>query len=384
MNYFRDHKKVIIFFTCAIILIAYGIYSKPEKKVSVVLHAIDIGPVEYTVANTRAGTVKACRRAKLAPPMGGQVATLAVKEGEKVAQGQLLLEIWNDDLQAQVNLAKKETQAAKQNASEICFMAEAAQRDEKRVIALWKEKLASDEKADQAQTKRKSSEAACASANSRAEVSDARLDVAKAMLERSRLRAPFAGSVAEINGEVGEYVTPSPPGIPTPPAVDIVDTSCLYILAPIDEVDAPNIKQGMSTRISLDAMPDQFFQGQIRRIAPYVLELEKQARTVDIEAIFLNKKEYQSLMPGYSADLEIILDEHKDVLRVPTEAVLEGNKVFVYDEFSETITSQILTVGLKNWSFTEVLSGLEKNDSIVLSVDRDGVVDGAIVKPEEK
>jgi len=51
--------------------------------------------------NTRAGTIKACRRAKLAPAAGGQIVKLWVKEGERVQQGQVLLELWNTDLSAQ-------------------------------------------------------------------------------------------------------------------------------------------------------------------------------------------------------------------------------------------------------------------------------------------
>jgi hypothetical protein len=47
-----------------------------------------------------------------------------------------------------------------------------------------------------------------------------------------------------VTGEVGEFTTPSPPGIPTPPAVDLIDDSCLYVSAPMDEVDAPRLKTG--------------------------------------------------------------------------------------------------------------------------------------------
>ena len=64
-----------------------------------------------------------------------------------------------------------------------------------------------------------------------------------------------AGTIAKIVGEVGEYSTPSPPGVPTPPAIDLIDDSCLYVKAPMDEVDAPKISAGQSVRISLDALP---------------------------------------------------------------------------------------------------------------------------------
>ncbi|MDX1811671.1 MAG: efflux RND transporter periplasmic adaptor subunit [Gammaproteobacteria bacterium] len=376
-------RKIYITLFIILAIILYAAFSRKEVSIPVVLHKIDKGIVESTVANTRAGTVKACRRAKLAPAMGGQVASLFVKEGDKVEADQLLLEVWNEDLKAQVKLAETESLAAKQNADEICLLADAAQRDGKRTLTLWKEKLASDEQADKAKTNIASTQAACTTARSRANVSLAQLNVATATLERSRLRAPFAGFIAEINGEIGEYATPSPPGIPTPPAIDIVDTSCLYILAPIDEVDAPSILEGMEARITLDAIPGKHFVGAVRRIAPYVFEAEKQARTVDIEAVFMNEAEYKTLKPGYSADLEIILDARHDVIRVPTEAILDGDKVYVYQADEQTIQRKTIKTGVSNWSFTEILEGLKPNDRVVTSIDREGLADGVRVSVEK-
>ena len=72
---------------------------------------------------------------------------------------------------------------------------------------------------------------------------------------RTVLVAPFDGTVAKIVGEVGEYSTPSPPGVPTPPAIDLIDESCLYVTAPMDEVDAPKMRAGQPVRITLDALP---------------------------------------------------------------------------------------------------------------------------------
>ena len=66
--------------------------------------------------------------------------------------------------------------------------------------------------------------------------------------------------------------------------------------------DLPEVKKGMPVRITLDAFPNESFAGQVRRIAPYVLEVEKQARTVDVEADFTNPADYSRLLAGYSAD----------------------------------------------------------------------------------
>ena len=95
---------------------------------------------------------------------------------------------------------------------------------------------------------------ACQAARDEAKVAQANLDINNVLLEETFLRAPFAGIVAEINGEIGEYVTPSPPGVATPPAVDLIDYSCLYVTAPIDEVDAGELHPGLPARVSLDAL----------------------------------------------------------------------------------------------------------------------------------
>jgi HlyD family secretion protein len=210
------------------------------------------------------------------------------------------------------------------------------------------------------------------------------LQVAEAALARTRLMAPFAGTVAEVNGELGEFVTPSPVGIPTPPAIDLIDTSCLYVLAPIDEVDAPEIRAGMPARILLDAFGKEHFEGAVRRVAPYVLDREQQARTVDVEVDFLDAGEERNLLPGYSADIEVILERHDDTLRIPSETLLEGLRVYVYDPDSRTIQSVQLEIGLSNWQHTEVRSGLREGQRIVRSLGREGLEDGARVRVEEQ
>lgn len=384
MNIIKNHHKLIAFLVVFSLLAIVVLTRTGEKPILVQLHAVKAGVVESTVANTRAGTVKACRRSELAPAMGGRVTLLAVKKGDEVKKDQLLMELWNADIKAQVKLAKREFKAAQQATVQACLMADEAQRNATRVDILWKGKLTTEEKVDKARTNSLAGKAACSAARAKAEVSQSRIDVAQASLQRSLLIAPFAGSIAEINGEVGEYVAPSPSGGITPAAIDIVDTSCLYILAPIDEVDAPSIREGMEARITLDAFKDKYFLGAVRRVARYVSEKEKQARTVDIEAVFMDEAQYQQLLPGYSADLEVILDVRYDVVRVPTEALIKGDRVLIYNSEDQSLHEEIITTGLSNWQFTEIKAGLKAGDKIALSIDREGIVDGAIVIPEKE
>jgi HlyD family secretion protein len=331
------------------------------------------GSVAETVTNTRAGTVKACQRAKLAPPAGGQIARLPVKKGDRVEAGQLLLELWNDDIRAELAVTERDAAAARARREESCVAARVARRESNRLASLTERKLVSTELAERAAGEAEAREAACRAAGEQIRVSEARIEAARARLERTMLRAPFAGTVAEINGELGEFVTPSPVGIPTPPAVDVVDTSCIYITAPIDEMDAPRVREGMPARVSLDAFRDRSFPAHVRRVAPYVLDTEKQARTVEVEAEVDDLGD-ALLLPGYSADVEVILAERTDVLRVPTRALIEGKRLYLLEE--GRIRVREVSTGLGNWEYTEVTGGLEPGARVVISIDREGLADG--------
>jgi HlyD family secretion protein len=329
---------------------------------------IDRGRVERTVANTRAGTVNACRRAKLAPPSGGAIAALPVREGDRVKAGQVLLELWNEDAAAQARVAVEQSRSVVLRAEEVCVSAATSAREAERARKLHRDGLLPDDQLDRAISSATTLRAACNAARADVQQGEARVAAARATLTRTVLRAPFAGVVARIAGEVGEFATPSPPGIPTPPAVDLIDDSCLYVSAPIDEVDVAHVRVGQSAYITIDALPGQRFAGRVRRVAPYVLDLEKQARTVDVEVEFLSSEDVKTLLVGYSADAEVVLDVRENVIRVPTQALLEGNRVLVLSD--DILHERQLRTGLANWQYTEVLSGLQGGETVVVSVER--------------
>lgn len=362
------------------VAVLIGIAMRP-KPLPVSLWKVELGNVEATVSNNRAGTVKACRRAKMSPPAGGQISRLKVKKGQRVKAGDILLELWHEDLHAQESLAEEQAKTTQSRVKEVCELAAAAKRDAERNVQLKEQGFISSQILDRSQTDAKARQASCEAARGEVEQSESRIRLAKAALERMTLRAPFDGVVADISGELGEYATPSPPGIPTLPAIDLIDDSCLYVAAPIDEVDAAVVKIGQPSRITLDAIKGKHFQGKVRRIAPYVLELEKQARTVEVEVEFTETPSEENLLVGYSADIEIVHKLKENVLRIPTQHLLEGKKVLLYKEDGR-LEERTVTTGLSNWQYTEILSGLQAGDQIVSSQDRTGLKPGAKVKPD--
>ena len=377
----KGSKKLIIIL-CLIAVAVFFFFNKRPKFIEVEIVRLEKGEVRATVSNTRVGTVKACRRAYLAPAAGGQVAKLHVKEGDSVKQNQLLMEVWNKDLKAQVKLQAFQIKANRATTEQVCQRAAVAQREAQRMVLQQKYHIVSEEALDAKETEARAQRASCDASRETIAVSEANLDVVQAAVERTLVLSPFDGRVAEINVELGEYVTPSPPGIATLPAIDLLDVSCLYVSAPIDEVDAPKIKTGMSVCVSLDAFTEKRCSGTVTRIAPYVLEKEKQARTVEVEVKLTDPNDIKDLLPGYSADIEILLAAKQQALKVPAEAVLENNRVLLM-QTDGLLEERTFKPGLANWNTVEVLEGLNVGDKVVLSVGRDGVVAGAYAREQK-
>ena len=375
-------RRIAIAFAIVVVLGAAVAWVTRAKPIPVALREVAEGKVEATLANTRAGTVEACQRTKLSTIIGGRIEYLGVKEGDRVRKGQLLLKLWNDDQHAQAALSQAQVALAARRVEEVCIAAVNAEKEAKRQAELRAKGFVSASREEIARTEAEVKRAACNTAKADVAQAEARLKATRVEQGRVALYAPFAGTVAKIVGELGEYSTPSPPGVPTPPAIDLIDDSCLYVKAPMDEVDAPKIAVGQPVRVTLDALPGKVIPGKVRRVAPYVSAVEKQARTVDVEVDFVQPEATGKLLVGYSADVEIILAGRDQVLRIPTAAIQEGGKVLLFNPDSGKLEERTVKTGLANWEYTEVLEGLAAGDRIVTSLEKEGVKAGAPVTPD--
>ncbi|MBK7463446.1 MAG: efflux RND transporter periplasmic adaptor subunit [Betaproteobacteria bacterium] len=376
-------RIVIALVIIALLGLGFYWFSRP-KPIPVALKEVTEGKVEATLANTRAGTIEACQRTKLSTIIGGRIEYLGVKEGDKVKKGQLLLKLWNDDQQAQAALSQTQIVLAGKRSEEVCIAAVNAEKEAKRQAELRARGFVSSSREEAARTDAEVRRAGCNTAKADVAQAEAKFKATKVEQGRVALYAPFDGTVAKIVGELGEYSTPSPPGVPTPPAIDLIDDSCLYVKAPMDEVDAPKITAGQTVRVTLDALPGKILPGKVRRVAPYVSAVEKQARTVDIEVDFEQPESAGKLLVGYSADVEIILAGRDKVLRIPTAAIQEGGRVLLFNADSSKLEARQIKTGLSNWEYTEVLEGLKAGDRIVTSLEKEGIKAGAVVMPDEK
>jgi len=345
------------------------------KAVAVSVQAAAPGKVEETVSNSKAGTVKSRRRATLSPEIGGRLAEVAVTKGQRVKKGDLLLRLAGEELAAQVSLRERTLDAVLAAEREACTGADLAAREYERSRKLSEDEVVSASLLDQAVTKKKGSRAACEAAAARIGEARAALGVARVALSRTALRAPFDGVVAEISAEEGEYVTPSPPGLPIPPVLEIFDPDALYLSVPLDEVDVGRVKVGQTVRATLDAYPGRTFPGTVARVASYVLDKVEQNRTFEVEVTLADPAFAATLAPGTSADVEVVLASKDGILRFPRTALIDGRRVLVL--VGGRLEPREVRTGLMNWEWVEAREGLAAGDLVVVSLDRPEVKAGA-------
>jgi HlyD family secretion protein len=347
------------------------------QPVPVTVQRVEKGRVEDTVVNSRAGTVQSRRRSEMSPGIPGLVVEIPARKGARVKQGDVLLRLDDREHQAQTELARRALEAARAVAEQARLEAGQAEREWKRAQELARNNVVSETVLDLDHTRALTTQAVLVAAEARIQEAEASLDAARATLAKTVITAPFDGVVLDVTTEVGEWISPSPPGVPIPPVLDLIDPDALYLSAPIDEADVARIRLGLPVRITLDAFRGNSFVGALTYVSSFVETRQEQNRTLRVEAEFRDAPLPPNLLPGLSADLEVILDARDDVLRIPTFALLENSRVLVVE--GGRLVERKVATGLHNWSHTEITSGLAPGDSVVVSLDRPEVRAGARV-----
>ena len=199
-------------------------------------------------------------------------------------------------------------------------------------------------------------------AQAEANVAQASASLAKAKLNRKNgeLIAPFGGTIATVNIKAGDTVG----GTSQTAAISMVDDSAFHVDVNISEADLVRLKIGQAAEIELDALPGQKLAGTLQYIAPTATT--QQNVTTYLTRVALKPSD-QTLRAGLSAAVTIIIDKRDNVLLVPSGAIREtdsGPQVQV--KRGEETTLVPIKTGLAGDSFTEVTSGLQEGDIVVL------------------
>jgi len=332
------------------------------------VQAVARGLVEATVSNSKAGTVAARRRSRIAAEIGGRVVEITHREGAIVKAGDVLIRLADVSHLAQLELTRHGVSVSESRLEDACLLRDRSRRELMRVEKLAENNVASADRLDALQYAYDSARVACVAAGAELAQSMAQRQSAEAELAKTLIAAPFDGIVAEVNVEIGEWVTPSPPLLTSPPVVDLIDPTSIFVSAPMDEVDSGAVRAGLPVKLTVDSRPGEIFAGTVSRVAPYVIDEEAQNRTLEIEVSIDDAEVARSLLPGTSADAEVVLENRLDVIRVPSSALLRDRTVLILSD--GRLVEREVVLGLRNWKFAEVTSGLEIGDLVVIALDR--------------
>jgi HlyD family secretion protein len=202
-----------------------------------------------------------------------------------------------------------------------------------------------------------------------AQVEAARTNVALAELQlrQATITAPMAGTVANVLINVGEQATPGAP------AVTLVNEEAFHIEVSVDEIDIDQVTLGQEVEITLDALPDTVVTGTVADIAPTAagdgVGIVTYQVTINIAA------EDVPLRPGMSANAAIVVEEVDDVLVVPNWAIRldrQSGQAFVNRLLADgSVAEVVVETGLRNEQFSEVVSGLQAGDAVVVTDERE-------------
>lgn len=381
-------------------------YSMQEVEYEVTVQPIERGPVEETVAAISSGAVMPESKAMVAAGTMGVIEAVHVEEGQRVKEGDLLVELQHAELDAQVEVAKgnlatamtrlEQAKLGVQLSKEMSqtrvgqadAQKDAAAADYARMKALLDKQAISAAEMDKmtlamrvAQEAHNAASAGkkedllreqdVASAGAVIEQLHAAIKAAEAARDRSFVKAPIDGVVAKINLHKGEATAM---GVPL---LQLVDDSAKYIEAPFDEANASQIKLGLDARIELDAYPDHEFPGEVTYISPVIIPNMDLSRTFTVRVKI--KEDLDKFVVGMSSGVTIIAQRKEDVVKAPSEALVREEYCYVVED--GRARKREVKLGIGNWEFKEVLDGLKASESIITSVAVKGLADGVKVKP---
>lgn len=272
---------------------------------------------------------------------GGKVDAVLVDDSSRVSRGQLLARIGADLAEAQLKQAE---------ASE-----KAAQSSHARAKRLAAQNLTSSAALERAETALAQSQAA--------------LELARVRHSDALVRAPHAGVVAKRHVSLGEQAFPGAP------LFDLVDLSEVDLVVQIAERDAPLIEVGSSARATIDAMPDEVFEGRVHRIGTVA---HTHSRTFDVEVRVANRE--RKLKPGMLARVELVRRTLENVAVIRRDAVVEGlHGPGVYVAVDGKAKQVPVRLGPVENERVAVLEGLSPEDEIVV-VGQRSLVDGEPIR----
>src|SRR3990172_2686319 len=371
-------------------LIVYLYFHKTPVEVRVI--KVRRGMVERTITGVSSGTVDPLKRVRLQALLPLRIKEVHFKEGDRVKKGDVIIRLDDSEIRIKLDLQRAARRGAELRLHETKERYRFAAQNYERTKRLFEEGVVPDNLLDEVKTQYTTIGKGYEIAKNAIHEASLSVQLAEEELEKTHIRATFDGLISFLDATPGEMppftglegttLTPQSTlsSSETKPFCEVIDDSVLKVKAPFDEVDAVKIRPGQYTKITSDTMPDQVFIGQVAYVSPVVSKTLEQNRTVDVE-VAIAKTDKGRLPVGASVDAEIILETEKDVLIVPTNTVIEKEgKRFVYVVEGDLLKKRMITGGISNWEFMQILHGVKEGERVITSLDVEGIQEGLRVR----
>jgi RND family efflux transporter MFP subunit len=291
----------------------------------------------------------------VAPRAAGRLQEITVRLGDRVSRGQRIAKIEDYELIEQVKQAEAAIEVSEATIRQREADLDLARGNAERSRSLFERKILAKQALDDTESRLQSAMASLDLARAQHSQSKARLDELRITLNNTVITSPVNGFVARRGVDPGAFVSQNAP------VVDVVDIGRVRLVANVVEKDLKQVRAGNATQAQVDAYPGETFTGRIARVSPV---LDPTTRTAPIE-IEIPNTDFR-LKPGMYARVGIATGGRKDALVVPTNAVVDlGGRRGVFIPRNDVAVFRIVQVGLEQPKVTEVLGGLEENETVI-------------------
>ncbi|QGX39554.1 efflux RND transporter periplasmic adaptor subunit [Permianibacter aggregans] len=356
------------------------------------------------------GTLTYQQQVLLTSEVIGKVAEILVAEGDKVKAGQIVLKLDDQQFRAEVEQQQASRRQQQINIERQQVNLDNERRQFERTEKLHKQKLIDDTRMDDARHRLSLAEIELRQSRVSLQQAEALLRQAEQRLAKTVIRAPLAGTVIAIDIKIGETAVPSTQSFAGSQMMTIADVETMVLEANVDEADIGKLSPGLQADIFSAAYPDTKLTGVVDEIplAPKrnvgaVAQNNALSRTYSVKLKLVDDGDLM-LRPGMTCRTEIFNNTKGDTLAVPIQAVVSGSALEKQEDEDSRSTlkaedtyavwidqdgraqKRMVTLGVADDRYQEVLSGLQENDRVIVgppaSLRR--LTEGVDIKEAEK
>lgn len=307
-----------------LIMIAVGVSKSRGNRKIVETEKLEKRTLSQKV--TASGKLQAKRKADLSATVMGQIINIAVKEGDKVRKGDILLQIDRTRANAEAGQSRSGIAMAVAEAGAAEANLDQARKDAQRAEQNFQKHIISEAEYQRTKNVLRAQQGGLDAARSRVQQSRAQLDAASDSLNKTTLRAPMDGVVTRKAVEEGEMAVIGTMNNPGTVLLTVSDMSVLEAELEASETDVPQVKPGQTALISIDAFSGQKFEGVVTEVgaSPWI---KTDPGSVNTGIIFKIKVEVKNppadVRPGFTVTADIETARREGVVAVPLQAIVE-------------------------------------------------------------